>query len=217
VTIRQLSQCHSAHKLFSASKHHASAAHCDAQQTPEKPHIQGQIVPLPRRPDRSFVSDSIPLFFIGRNQSGFWVARESEERSGGLFLFRRSAARFARKKSSPRSCALMFVERPIELDLSNQGNRLVEPIGTTIDVIRRRAPFVTSLIGMAIAAWRKLDAHISHALADHYRNREAIVRDLSRNREAIERDLFRGEYKLVSKNDDDLPILWQAESETSNK
>jgi hypothetical protein len=48
---------------------------------------------------------------------------------------------------------------------------------------------------MAIAAWRKLDARISHVLADHRRSREAI-----------ENDLFRGEYKLVSKNDDELPI-----------
>jgi hypothetical protein len=213
----QLSHCHSAHKRFSASKHDPLAAHRDAQQTPEKPHIQGQIVPLPQRPDRTFFSDSIPLFFIGRNQSGFWVARESEERSGGLFLFRRSAARFARKKSSPRGCAVMLVEHPIELDLPNQGNRLIEPIRTIIDVIRRRAPLVTNCIGIAIAAWRKLDAQISHALADHHRNREIIENDLFRNRKAIEEDLFRGEYKLVSKNDDDLPILRLPECESSNK
>jgi hypothetical protein len=202
--MRQLSHCHSPHKRFSASKHDALAAHRGARQTPEKPHIQGQIAPLPRRPDRTFFSDSIPLFFIGRNQSGFWVARESEGRSGGLFLFRRSAARFARKKSSPRGCAVMLVEHPIALDLPNQGNRLVEPIRTIIDVIRRRAPLVTTCIGMAITAWRKLDAQISHALADHHRNREAIENDLFSNREAIEKDLFRSEYKLVSKNNADL-------------
>jgi hypothetical protein len=214
--MRQLSDCHSAHKRFSASKHHALAVHCDVQQTPEKPHIQRQIVPLPQRPDRAFFSDSIPLFFIGRNQSGFWVARESEGRSGGLFLFRRSAARFACKKSSPRGCAVMLVERPIELDLPNQGNRLIDPIRMLIDVIRR-APLVTNCIGIAIAAWRKLDAQISHAFADHHRNREVIENDLFRNRKAIEEDLFRGEYKLVSKNDDDLPILRQPECETSNR
>jgi hypothetical protein len=60
--------------------------------------------------------------------------------------------------------------------------------------VRRRAPFVTNLIGVAIAQWRKLDSQISGALSDH------------RNREAVENDLFRGEYKLASKNDDDLPI-----------
>jgi hypothetical protein len=54
---------------------------------------------------------------------------------------------------------------------------------------------VTNLIGVAIAQWRKLDSQISRALTDHHRNRVAI-----------EKDLFRGEYKLASKNDDDLPI-----------
>jgi hypothetical protein len=213
--MRQLSHCHSAHKRFSTSKHRVLAAHCDVQQIIEKPHIRGQIVPLPRGPNRTFFSDSIPLFFIGRNKSGFWVAREAEGRSGGLFLFRQSAARFARKKSSPPGCAIMVVERPIELDLPNQGNRLIEPIGTIIDVIRRRAPFVMGLIGMAIAAWRMLDAQISQALADHHRNREAIEKDLLRNREAIENDLFRGEYKFVSKNTTICRRFWQAESENS--
>jgi hypothetical protein len=158
-------------------------------------HVQGQLAQLPWRPDSTVLNDSIPLFFIGRNQSGFWVARESERRSGGLFLLRRSAARFVRKKSSPQGCATMLVERTIELEVPNQGNRLVELIGTIIDMVKRRAPRVATFIGMAVAGWRKLDSRIAHLLADHRRNREAI-----------ENDLFRGEYKLVSKNDDDLPI-----------
>lgn len=45
-----------------------------------------QIPQLPPRPDRLALSDSIPLFFVGRSQSGFWVARESEGLSGGLFF-----------------------------------------------------------------------------------------------------------------------------------
>jgi hypothetical protein len=110
----------------------------------------------------------------------------------------------------------MLVGHPIELDLPNQGNRLIEPIRTIIHVIRRRAPLVTTCIGIAIAACRKLDAQISQALADHHRNREAIENDLFRNREAIEKDLFRGEYKHASKNDD-LPILRQPECESFDK
>ena len=90
----------------------------------------------------------------------------------------------------------MLVEHTIELDVSNQGSRLVELIVTTIHIVRRRVPFVTNLIGLAIAEWRKLDSRISRALTGHRRNREAI-----------ENDLFGGEYKLASKNDDDLPIL----------
>jgi hypothetical protein len=194
--IQQLRQRKFAGTRFSASKHRTMATEEQAAQDPGKLHLQGQIAQLPSRPDGTVLSESIPLFFIGRNQSGFWVARESEGRSGGVFLFKRSAARFARKKSSPRGCATMLVEHTIELDVPNQGSQLVELIATTIDIVRRRVPFVTNLIGVAIAEWRKLDSQISRALNGHRRNREAI-----------ENDLFGGEYKLASKNDDDLPIL----------
>ena len=89
----------------------------------------------------------------------------------------------------------MLVDNSIELDLPNQGSQLVAVIATTADVVKRRAPLVMNLIGAAIAGWRKLDEQISRALTDH-----------GRNRKAIENDLFRGQYKLASKNDDDLPI-----------
>ena len=81
----------------------------------------------------------------------------------------------------------MLVEHLIELDLPNNGSRLVELIGIAIDTVRRHAPLVTNLIEAAIAQWRKLDPQIS-------------------NREVTEKDLFRGEYKLSSKNDDELSI-----------
>jgi hypothetical protein len=155
-----------------------------------------QTAPLPTRPDDTVLSDSIPLFFIGRNHNGFWVVREAAGRCGGLFLFRWSAARFARRNGLAGGGATMLVEHSIELDLPNHGSRLVELIATTTDFVKRRAPFVTNLIGVAIAEWRKLDLQISRALTGHRRNREAI-----------ENDLFRGEYKLASKNDDNLPIL----------
>ena len=150
---------------------------------------------LPLRPDRTVLNASIPLFFVGRNRTGFWVARESTGRCGGLFLFRSSADRFARKNGLAGGGATMLVEHSIELDLPNQGTRFAELIATTIDVVRRRTPFVTNLIGVAIAQWRELDSRISRTLTDHRRNREAI-----------ENDLFSGQYELASKNDDDLPI-----------
>jgi hypothetical protein len=89
----------------------------------------------------------------------------------------------------------MLVEHSIELDVPNHGSRLVELIGIAVDIVRRHAPSVTNLIETAIAQWRKLDAQISCVLTGHRRNREAI-----------ENDLFRGECKLSSKNDDELPI-----------
>ena len=151
--------------------------------------------PLPTRPDDTVLSDAIPLFFIGRNQNGFWVAREAAGRCGGLFISRRSAVRFARKNRLVGAGATMIVENPIELELPNQGSRLAALIAVLTEAVNRRAPRVANLIGFATAQLRSLDSQISHTLAVHRRNREAI-----------ENDLFQGEYELVSKNDDDLPI-----------
>jgi hypothetical protein len=194
VIMRQLRQGKFASTRFSASKHRTMAAQEQSQDLSQL-QLQSQIAQLPSRPDDTVLSRSIPLFFIGRNQSGFWIARESAGRCGGLFLFRWSAARFARRNGLAGACATMLVEHSIELDLPNQGNRLVELIATTTDIVKRRAPFVTNSMGVVINGWRKLDALVSRALTDPRRNREAI-----------ENDLFGGEYKLVSKNDDDLPI-----------
>jgi hypothetical protein len=93
----------------------------------------GAISKFPRRPDVGVLSESIPLFFIGRNNSGFWVAREAEGRTGGIFLLKWSALRFAKKNSTPAGCATMFLAEPFELDVENQGNRLVP----WLDALRR--------------------------------------------------------------------------------
>jgi hypothetical protein len=126
--------------------------------------VQGPIAQLPARPNSTVLNESIPLFFIGRNQNGFWVAREAAGRCGGLFLFRRSAARFARRNGLAGGGAIMLMEHPIELDIQNHGSRLAELIAATTDVVRRRAPFVARFIGMAIAKWRKLDSPVADAL-----------------------------------------------------
>ncbi len=41
---------------------------------------------FPQRPYLNVLSETIPLFYICQNRHGFWVARDSEGRSGGLFL-----------------------------------------------------------------------------------------------------------------------------------
>ena len=79
---------------------------------------------FPKRPDSGVLSESIPLFFIGRNTWGFWVAREAEGGTGGVFLFKRSALRFASGNSAPAGCATMFLTERLDLDLDNQGNPL---------------------------------------------------------------------------------------------
>jgi hypothetical protein len=82
------------------------------------------IANFPLRPDSDVLSESIPLFFIGRNTLGFWVAREAARRTGGVFLFRRSALRFANRNSAPAGCATMFLNDRLELDVENQGSPL---------------------------------------------------------------------------------------------
>jgi len=152
-------------------------------------------VNFPKRPDLSVLSETIPLFYIAQTKHGFWVAREAEGRCGGEFLFRRSAVRFAQQQSAPAGCAMMFFNEELELDIENQGSRLVGPIAALIDGMARWAPKLTTFVALAIAEWRKLVAQIARAFAGERRNRRAI-----------ERELFRGEYTLTSKNDDDLPI-----------
>jgi hypothetical protein len=82
------------------------------------------VAQFPRRPNGGVLSESIPLFFIGRNASGFWVAREAQGRVGGVFLFRRSAVRFANRNSAPAGCAVMALNERLELDVKNDGNPL---------------------------------------------------------------------------------------------
>jgi hypothetical protein len=150
---------------------------------------------FPPRPDASAVSDTIPLFYIGRNRNGVWVVRAADGRSGSLFLLKRSALRFARSQSEPAGCAMMFLAEPIELDIDNQGSRCAGPM-STIEKAARRAPVVGAFLGSAVAAWRRFAAYVSHALASERRHRAAI-----------EHELFGDQYRLTSKNDDDLPVV----------
>ena len=154
-----------------------------------------RVVNFPKRPDLTVLSETIPLFYIAQNKHGFWVAREAEGRCGGVFVLRRSAARFARHTSASAGCAMMFLNESLELDLDNEGSRLVVPLAAAIDIATRRTPKLASFVAMAIAEWHKLVAQISRAFAGERRNRAAI-----------ERELFRGQYTMSSKNDDDLPI-----------
>jgi len=92
---------------------------------------------FPSRPDPRVVSESIPLFFIGRNSRGLWVAREAEGRAGGIFLFKRSALRFAKKNSAPSGCATMLLKERFELDIENRGNPLIAWFDATIRAAAR--------------------------------------------------------------------------------
>jgi hypothetical protein len=76
---------------------------------------------FPSRPNSGVLSESIPLFFIGRNNLGFWVVREATGKTGGIFVFKRSALRFANTNSAPAGCATMSLDARLELDVKNRG------------------------------------------------------------------------------------------------
>ena len=124
------------------------------------PPEQPAAVTAPFQPlDPGIVNETIPAFFIGRNQDGFWLARDVKGRIGGIFLFESSALSFARRHSWPSGCATIFPSERFELDLENQGNPLVahlEPlmrlatrgqqsiaagIGRLAETIRRRSKY----------------------------------------------------------------------------
>jgi len=87
---------------------------------------------LPNRPDARVLNRVIPLFFIGRNKNGFWLAREARGGIGGMFFLRRSALRFAQEASTPHGCATMFLAKTFELDTWNCGNPLVGWVNTAL-------------------------------------------------------------------------------------
>jgi hypothetical protein len=87
--------------------------------------------------DAGIVSDAIPAFFIGRNSQGFWVARETKGRIGGIFLLESSALSFARTNSGPAGCATIFLSERFELDLKNNGNPLVPYLGSLMRAAMR--------------------------------------------------------------------------------
>jgi hypothetical protein len=187
--IRQLKHSRVLHELWPGEIHLAYAGHGQGAAAPRRPFAaSATATQLPRRPDASALSEAIPLFYIGRNKNGLWVVREAEGRSGGLFFLKQSAVHFARRQSEPSGCAMMFLDEPIELDVATQGGRMAESA-------TEKAPSVVAVIGSVVAAWRRLVARVSSSLASDRRNRAAI-----------EKELFGGQYRLCSKNDDDLPI-----------
>jgi hypothetical protein len=195
VVIRQLKRSHVLHELWPGEIHLAYAGHGQGAAVPRRPLAAPTTTQLPRRPDASALSEAIALFYIGRHKSGLWAVREAAGCSGGLFLFKQSAARFARRQSEPAACAMMFLAEPFDLDVENQGGRVAGLLAAASEVVVRRAPLLGSFVGSVVAEWRKLIAEISNAFSGHRRHRDAI-----------EKELFRGQYTLSSKNDDDLPI-----------
>ena len=103
---------------------------------------------LPPRPDSGIISEAIPLFFIGRNEDGFWMAREADGRIGGIFLRKQAALRFANRSAQPGGCATMFLPKRFELDVEDKGNPLVAHLAAAkrlvLQLAQRRAPWAVA-------------------------------------------------------------------------
>jgi len=105
--------------------------------------VTAQFQPL----DPGIVNDAIPAFFIGRNKEGFWVARDVNGQIGGIFLLESSARSFARRNSRSAGCATIFPSRRFELDLENNGNRLVAHLASLMRLAMRLRRQTAGLIG----------------------------------------------------------------------
>ena len=113
--------------------------------------------------DPGVLNEAIPAFFIGRNNDGFWVARDAKGRIGGLFLFESSALSFAQRKSGPWGCATIFPTERIELDLKNQGNPFATQLGWLKRIATRtqqRSGAILDRVRKALQ-WRPEDPHVS--------------------------------------------------------
>jgi hypothetical protein len=120
--------------------------------------VTSQFVPL----DPGILSEAIPAFFIGRNRQGFWVARDARGRIGGIFLLANSALSFARRNSAPTGCATIFPSERFELDLENQGNPLVAPLGALVRLAERARQRMTASVDRIVRplqCWLK-DRHV---------------------------------------------------------
>jgi hypothetical protein len=95
---------------------------------------------LPDSPHAHALNRAIPLFFIGRNKHGFWLAREARGRIGGMFFLRRSAYRFVQQANAPHGFATMFLAKPFELGTRNAGNPVVGWLDAAVGLVSRFVP-----------------------------------------------------------------------------
>jgi hypothetical protein len=60
-----------------------------------------------------------PIFMIGRDSKGNWVAQEQGGARGGLFVDRAGALKFAKSESGNHPYAVVWVSGVLELDVSH--------------------------------------------------------------------------------------------------
>jgi hypothetical protein len=151
--------CHEIFDAF-ASKRMQHAAEAEQARLrrrsshPNSPADQSETVVVHFGPlDPNVLSETIPAFFIGRNKSGLWVAREAKGRIGGIFFLKNSALSFAHAQTGAVGCATIFPSERFELDLENNGNpfatRLVPLMQFATDFSRQVGRIGGAIMGAA--------------------------------------------------------------------
>jgi hypothetical protein len=74
-----------------------------------------------------------PIFMIGRDSRGNWVAQEQGGARGGLFVDRAGALKFAKSENGNHPHAVVWVSGILELDASHApviaaGQRLIDSV-----------------------------------------------------------------------------------------
>jgi len=129
---------------------HAKRLPCSRQENfAARTSVRAETLKIELQPlGEDILSAAIPTFFIGRNKSGLWIARESRGRIGGIFLLKSSALAFARAQSGSARCAFVFPSGSFELDLENQGNPLARHAESLLHVSTRLGRRITIVTGI---------------------------------------------------------------------
>jgi hypothetical protein len=79
-----------------------------------------------------------PIFMIGRDSRGYWVAQEQGGLRGGLFINRAEALKYAKFESGNYPHAVVMVSGTLELDTACAGARSLQQEYANVVTDRRR-------------------------------------------------------------------------------
>jgi hypothetical protein len=78
------------------------------------------------------------LFFIGKNSRGNWVVQDEQHLSGGLFIDRAAALRFALFENGNQPQSVIMVPGVLELDLNSSPRITQQPQAPADASLERR-------------------------------------------------------------------------------
>lgn len=79
-----------------------------------------------------------PMFMVGQDERGHWVAQALDGVCGGLFVSRDAAMRYIRSEKGPQPQAVVLVSGVLELDMKQQPAANAPPESSTDAQLLRR-------------------------------------------------------------------------------